>query len=427
MSTTPAEPAPPRHAWKWWLTGVLFLATVLTYLDRQTMSLCASMISKEFHLSAEQYGQMVAAFRWMYALLHIPAGYLADHVGSRAIYALAVGLWSAAGAAAFFVANPRQLLVTRGMLGAGEAFNWPCATRIVASTHPPADRGLASGIFNSGAAVGSLIAPLVITPIAVWLGWRWAFLIIGSVGSFWIVLWLVATRRGSHAHEAVNGTPPANRADPCRSRWHALRSWLRNVLLQPAFWMLVVVAITVNPCWYFLNEWIPKYLHEKRGFDYLSAGLFTTPIFLAADVGNLLGGGLIKLLTHHGWTLRRARGTTLTLASAAVLPVVFVPHLSNPYWCVALLATGALGITSIIANYTACQGDFSFANVGTVAGILGMTSNIFAALANPRIGAHVDATGTYNRIFLLVGILPAVSVVAIIVFDAIIHRPQNPP
>ena len=152
--------------WKWWLTIVLFLATVLTYLDRQTMSLCAPMITKEFKLSNEQYGQLVAAFRWAYAGLHIPAGYLADHVPIRLIYALAVGVWSLAGAAGAAMWSFRQLQATRSLLGVGEAFNWPCATRIVANVLPPSDRGLGSGIFNSGAAVGSLIAPFIITPIA---------------------------------------------------------------------------------------------------------------------------------------------------------------------------------------------------------------------------------------------------------------------
>jgi ACS family hexuronate transporter-like MFS transporter len=412
----------PSNAWKWWLTIVLFLATVLTYLDRQTMSLCASMVCKEFHLNDQQYGEVVSAFRWAYAVSHIPAGWLADRVPLRLTYALAVGLWSAAGMAAFFVASATQLLFTRSILGIGEAFNWPYATRIVATMLPPEDRGLASGIFNSGAAVGSLVAPLVITPIAIFMGWRWAFYVIGAGGLLWILLWVLATPRGSTAHAVLGGLrrAPARKEDrpPVRA---SLAGWSRAVLLHPAFWMLFVVAITVNPCWYFLNEWIPKYLHDQRGFSYLSAGLVTTPIFLAADAGNLLSGGLIKLLTLAGWSLRAARGSTLVLAAALVLPVALVPRLECPPLCIALLAAGGLGITSIVANYTACQGDFSFANVGIVAGILGMSSNVFAALANPRIGAYVDQTGTYDRIFLLVGVVPSVSVAAILVFDSLVH------
>ncbi len=190
--------------------------------------------------------------------------------------------------------------------------------------------------------------------------------------------------------------------------------------------MLVLVAITVNPCWYFLNDWIPSYLHDKRGFGSLSAGFLTTPIFLAADVGNIFSGALIKFLTVRGWSLRKARGTTMILAGGLILPVVLVPYLANSYAIIGLLALGGMGLTSIIANYTACQGDFSFANVGIVAGVLGLSSNVCSAIANPRIGAYVDRTGNYDTIFLLVGVVPLVSVAAILVFDTIVHgrRPR---
>jgi len=229
------------NAWKWWMAGVLFLATVLTYLDRQTLSLCGPMICKEFNLSNEQYGELVAAFRWAYAFTHIPAGWIADHLPIRLFYVLAVGAWSAAGAAAAFVFRFRSLQATRALLGVGEGFNWPCATRIVANMLPPEDRGLASGIFNSGAAAGSLIAPVIITPIAVRFGWRWASFLIGMIGGLWIVLWIAATGKRSRAHEAVNSiqTPAADGASAADGR--GFLSWRHEVLMHPAFLMLFVV------------------------------------------------------------------------------------------------------------------------------------------------------------------------------------------
>ena len=201
IAATPGKPG--SNAWKWWLTIVLFAATILTYLDRQTMSLCGPMICQEFKLSNEQYGQLVAAFRWAYALSHVPAGFMADHLPIRMTYALAIGLWSAAGAAAAWVFRFRSLLMTRAALGMGEAFNWPCATRIVANLFPPNDRGLASGVFNSGAALGSLVAPLIIMPLAIHFGWRAAFLVIGAAGIGWIALWLLVTRRNSAGYAAI--------------------------------------------------------------------------------------------------------------------------------------------------------------------------------------------------------------------------------
>jgi len=420
-------PGDRSEAWKWWLAVVLFLATVLTYLDRQTISLCGSMIAKEFQLSNEQFGQLLAAFRWAYAFTHIAAGYLADRVAIRFVYALAVGVWSAAGAAAAVVSGARQLALTRAVLGAGEAFNWPCATRIVANILPPEDRGLASGIFNSGAAVGSLIAPLIITPIAIRYGWRWAFFIIGAVGIFWIILWLASTRRGTPAYSAVGAGPSARQHETADTvSASSGQRGAGRVFWHPAFWALVTVAITVNPCWYFLNEWIPKYMHDQRGMGYVAAGLVTVPIFLGADLGNLLSGGLIKLLTMRDWSLRRARGFTLTLAASLIVPVVLIGQAKSAPVAIALLALAGLGITSIIANYTACQQDLSFANVGIVAGVLGMSSNVFSALVNPLIGRYVDRTGNYALIFALMAILPAMSLGAILVFDWLIHGRSKP-
>jgi MFS transporter, ACS family, hexuronate transporter len=427
MTNTVTELAPAKvtrgHAWKWWLVVVLFCVTILTYLDRQTLSLCGAMISKEFGLSNEQYGELVAAFRWAYAITHIPAGYLADRFHLRPIYALAVGVWSLAGAAGAFVLGFRQMLGTRVLLGVGEAFNWPCATRIVANLFPPTDRGLASGIFNSGAAVGSLLAPFIITPIAVRFGWRWAFFIIGVMGFLWIGLLFWFTRSGSRAeaslHCAAAGTNSAKRPSTGSS-------FLRDVLSKPSFWLLLVVAVTVNPCWYFLNEWIPKYMHDKRGMGYLAAGFITVPIFIGADLGNLSGGGLVKLLTFRHWSLRKARGTTLCLSTVLILPVSLVTWLGSPYACVALMSVAALGITAIVANYTACMQDFSFKHVGIVAGINGMASNICAAIVNPWIGRYVDRTGNYELIFILMAALPILSFGAIVVFDRL-NKPEFVP
>jgi ACS family hexuronate transporter-like MFS transporter len=410
-------------AWKWWIAIVLFLATVLTYLDRQTLSLCGPMICQEFRLSNEDYGRLVAAFRWAYAVVHVPAGYLADRVSLRLIYAAAVGLWSAAGAAAAFISGGRQLLLTRTVLGVGEAFNWPCATRIIADLLPPADRGLGSGIFNSGAAVGSLIAPLVITPLAIHFGWRTAFFTIGAIGFLWILLWLAITRKSS-VRQALLGVRQAGRPRAFGQAGVLTRlgRWAREVLLHPAFWMLLVMGLSVNPCWYFLNEWIPKYMHDQRGLGYLKAGLVTIPIFVGADLGNLLSGGLIKFLTLRGWSLRRARGTTLTLAALLIAPTGLLELTDDIWLAVVILGMAGMGITSFVANYTACSQDFSFANVGIVSGILGMSCNVLSASVNPWIGRYVDATGKYTLIFILMGILPAVSLAAVLLFDATIYR-----
>ena len=166
-------------------------------------------------------------------------------------------------------------------------------------------------------------------------------------------------------------------------------------------------------------------MHDQRGMGYLAAGLVTVPIFVGADLGNLLSGGLIKYLTTRNWSVRKARGTTLFLTTLLIMPVALVTQLNDAYVCVALMGLAAFGITSLVANYTACQQDFSFGNVGIVAGILGMCSNVFSAIANPLIGEYVDRSGNYTMVFVLLAILPVISLAAILSFDTLITGRKN--
>jgi ACS family hexuronate transporter-like MFS transporter len=466
-----------NRAWKWWMTGVLFLATVLTYLDRQTLPICEKFICAEFHLNDEQYGRLLAAFRWAYALMQIPAGLMVDHLPLRTTFGLAVGLWSLAGAAAAAVFRFPLLMVTRAVLGMGETFNWPCASRIVANMFPPSDRSLASGIFNSGAALGALIAPTVIYGIALALGWRGAFVSMGALGGAWLVLWFAVTRRRSPGHAAVKsrisfgiggqwcylaaflligaGLPAAvillgpRLIAPLHDALHVMSaailslrgaiivgtvlaavvalSLLRWRTKAVAFWMLLIVSVTVTPCWYFVNDWLIKSLREERGLDEVKIGgmvgtiVILTIVMLTADLGNFVCGGIIKHLVRRGRSLRAARGSMMIAAACLIAPVSVVSYVDSLILATVMFALAGFGLTSIVVGFTACQQDLSFKRVGLMSGVVGTCANIVSAIANPQIGAYHDTTHSYRLLFMLLGTLPIVSVAAILVFDAIVH------
>ena len=188
-----------------------------------------------------------------------------------------------------------------------------------------------------------------------------------------------------------------------------------------AFGMLLVVALTVNPCWYFVNDWLMKYLREHRQLNIGTAAFVATLVFLVADLGNVVSGGVIKYLVARRWSLRAARGLVMVVIAGMVSPAMLLAKDCSVPVTAVLFAMVGMGLTAIIANSTACQQDFVFARVGLVSGFVGMAANLVSAVAYPKIGAHIHATQSYSLPFVLLGILPLISVAAILVFDSVIH------
>ncbi len=185
-------------AWAWGLCWLMFASTVLNYMDRQTIALVRPQIREAFAIKTdEDFGWIIAVFGMIYALLQVPAGYLVDRWDLRWSYAAAVIWWSLAAMATAVVPSLGLFVACRALLGVGESFNWPCALRVTARVLPPAERSLGNGIFNSGAAVGAVVTPLVVTRLTVAYGWRTAFLVPGAMGLVWVAAWLVLVK-GRH-------------------------------------------------------------------------------------------------------------------------------------------------------------------------------------------------------------------------------------
>jgi ACS family hexuronate transporter-like MFS transporter len=313
-----AVQARPTNRWAWGICWLMFASTVLNYMDRQSMALVGPQIRDEFHLSNTEFGKVLMAFALTYAVFQLVAGYLVDRWNVRWAYAGAVAWWSLAGMAAAYSPSLAVLMLLRALLGVGESFNWPCALRVTGSILPPADRSLGNGIFNSGAAVGAVLTPLIVTLLTARYGWRTAFLVIGGLGFVWVVAWLALTG-GAHRHhfQARTASGLALEArlvfgavlvaalvvacwsaririsvlelqlDANQMLWgiavlmHGLllaalvlpqrslqgADWARSLgemVRLPRFWILVLVSTTINICWHFQVNWLPSYLNQDR-------------------------------------------------------------------------------------------------------------------------------------------------------------------
>ena len=341
-------------AWAWGICWLMFASTVLNYMDRQAIALVGPQIKSRFLLDNVGFGWVLAAFQLTYAFFQWPAGYVVDRWDVRRTYAGAVLWWSLAGIATAFAPTLGILMVFRAFLGMGESFNWPCALRVTAGVLPPSDRSLGNGIFNSGAAIGAVLTPLIVVPLAVRLGWRSPFLVVGAGGLVWVAAWLVLTR-GARLADA---TPPRTEGDhPGLSsqarrgfltvvvlavatalsglyyglpavwwgiavlmigllvaslvmppEWLAGADWARSlgeVVRHRRFWVAAAVGVTINVTWHFLVNWMAIFFQEERRLGLLVGGMVSALPFLAADVGNLGGGVLTRSLTRRGLTTAR--------------------------------------------------------------------------------------------------------------------------
>jgi ACS family hexuronate transporter-like MFS transporter len=359
----------------------------------------------------------------------------------------------------------------RGVLGIGESFNWPCALRVTRTILPPADRSLGNGIFNSGAAAGAVITPLIVTLMAQRYGWRTPFLVIGAMGFFWVAGWLVlmggphrqlfqgrsraaeddrqgdATSRGlgSTAKLVFGGVAVAAVLVASLSFWkgapaiwwgiallmvglllaarvlpqHALKGadWaesLGTVVRLRRFWIIVVVSVSINICWHFLVNWVPTFLKEDRQMTYLASGLLSSVPFLAAAAGNLGGGFAARFIAGRGMTPAHARMIVVGLCTLLVSSGAAMGWVPSDTVAIILLAVMAMGTTAYMANFFAFAQEVSARHTGFVVGVLGGLGNLFAAGFLPLAGAVKDTTGSFAPIFVLVGLLPFLGLGALV-------------
>ena len=459
--------------WRWGLCWLMFASTALCYMDRQAMTLVGSEIKAEFGIRNEGFGWVLAAFSLSYALFQVPAGYLTDRGDVRWVYAWAVGWWSMAAAALAFSPTLGILMGLRAVLGMGEAFNWPCALRTTSIVLPPGDRSLGNGIFNSGAAVGAVLTPLIVPKLSEWYGWRTTFVIIASLGLVWVVGWWSMVR-GDHGgrFEGRKLAKPPESGDlagdrprlsgraligfgavvglaalvALSSRWYGLRSiwwgiaglmigsllvarilpsgdlkgpdWseaVGEVVRLRRFWVMALVSISINVCWHFLINWLPTYLRDDRGMTRLASGMLSAVPFLAADLGGLGGGGLSRFLAGRGLGPTKARLRVMGGCSLLISAGASVGLVRRDWLALGLLATMALGTAAFMANYFAFCQDVSSRHTGFVVGILGGLGNLFVAGFLPFAGYVRDTTGSFGGVFLVTALLPIVGLVALLV------------
>jgi MFS transporter, ACS family, hexuronate transporter len=414
--TAPQSTAGVGHL-RWMICGLLFLATTINYVDRQVLGILAVPLQREIGWSEADYGLIVSSFQAAYAIGLLVFGGVIDNIGTRLGYCLCIVWWSVAAMAHAFARSPLGFGIARFALGLGEAGNFPAAIRTIAEWFPKGERAFATGIFNSGSSVGAILTPLIVPWIALHWGWRWAFLLTGSIGFVWLALWVRFYQRPTE-HPLISTAELAH-IQSDRQLFQLRIPW-KQLIPHRQTWALLSARFLTDPIWWFYLYWIPKFLHAHNGINLEQLALPLIAIYLSADAGSIFGGWLSSALIGRGCSTSAARKTAMLVCALLVTPIVLAPWASNIWVEVLLLSLATAGHQGWAANiFTVVSDMFPVQAVASVIGMCGFAGSIGGMLAASATGFLLQATGNYLPVFVFAasGYLVALGVLHVVIGD----------
>jgi ACS family hexuronate transporter-like MFS transporter len=411
---------------RWIIIGMICLLTIINYIDRMTLSVLAPTIMEDFGMNNVAYSRVVTAFLIAYTLSQALSGRVLDRIGTRVGFMLFVGIWTIASMLHATARNAVQLAGFRFLLGLGEAGNWPGAAKAAAEWFPVRERAFAMAIFNSGASIGAVVAPPLIVWVALTFGWRYAFFIGATLSMLVMIAWFLLYRVPAE-HPRLSERERAHILSDAAEAGGKGRPWL-SLFRHRQVWALIAARFFTDPIWWFLISWLPNYLKNERGFSLALIGLFAWIPFLFADIGNLSGGGASSLLIRRGWSVDRARKTVM-ITSAFLIPlgVAAVVTTTSDTVAIAAISLIAFAFQSWIVNVLTLPSDcFPKQDVGSVAGIGGMSAGIASMLFTLLVGYLVD-NFSYTPVYAIVGIMgPLGAILFLSIMKRIERVPSQP-
>lgn len=397
---------------RWVICGLLFLATVIAYVDRGVIAYLKTFLQGVIPgLTDFNYGIITAAFQLAYAIGMVVAGGLTDKLGTRKAFSIAIVLWSVAAmlpGAAFSVIT---FAISMFLLGIGESANFPACIKTVAEWFPKKERATATGIFNSGANVGNIVVPLIVPTLVALVTWRGAFVVAGSFGLLWMVLWLAIYRKPeehpkvSQAELALILSDPGEKTE--RVPWS-------HVLPHKETWAFALGKFLTDPIWWFYLFWIPGYLQTTF---HLNLAQSRTPVVICyaiSIIGSVGGGMLSSALISRGISPNIARKSTMLICAACIAPIFLVPFVHELWIVVALMGLATAGHQGWSATIFTLPSDmFPKAAVGSVTGIGGMAGGIGGVLLQLGAGTILTLTHSYVSLFAMACLAYPVALISI--------------
>ena len=385
---------------RWVVCALLFLATVIAYLDRGVIAYLENFLEGIIPgLDSEKYGIVLAGFQVSYAIGMLFAGGLADRLGTRKAFALAIGFWSVAAMLPGASFSVLTFGIAMFLLGLGEAANFPACMKAVAEWFPKRERALATGIFNSGANIGNIAVPLVVPLLVAMFSWRGAFVVTGAMGLVWLTVWLIYYRP-PEKHRSVSAEELALiLSDPVEKVQSV--PWQR-VYPRKETWAYAIAKFLTDPIWWFYLFWLPRYLQSTFHLSLSANCLPVVVVYVISIFGSVGGGWLSSILMKRGASTNTARKTTMSICALAVTPVFTTPFVHHLWLVVGLIGVAAAAHQGWSANLFTFPSDvFPKAGVGSVIGIGGMFGALGGVLLQLSTGVIVQVTHSYVPLFVL--------------------------
>ncbi len=406
---------------RWWIIGLIALATVINYIDRSALAIMWPGISKDLGMTDSDYAIILNVFMVAYALGQSISGKLYDKVGSRIGYVISIFFWSLASLLHAFSKGLLSISAFRVLLGVSEAGNWPGAVKSNAEWFPVKERAIAQGIFNAGASLGSVIAPPLVAMLYVGFGWKITFVTIGSAGMLWIIPWLIFNKNLPKYHQWITE----------RERVHILSGRysgrdedeedkglsIMEILSQKESWAVLASRFFLEPIWWLFVGWMPLYLADTYGFDVKEIGLFAWVPFVGAAAGSVLGGLLTGKWIANGHSVDTSRKRTIWIGGLLMFAglVTTILFADTPLKFVIIVAIVLFGFQFAISNIQTLPSDlFSGKSVGSLAG-LGGTVGIFSVIIMNFL-IPIITKESYTPAFILIAVFVPLGVLSVYIF-----------
>lgn len=394
---------------RWIIVALIFFATLINYIDRLTISVLAPIITKDLNLSNTEFGGIATWFLLAYTISQALSGKLYDRIGIKKGFTVSIIVWSLAAIATAWATTLRGLSACRFVLGLGEAGNWPGAAKTVAEWFPARQRAFGMAIFNSGAAIGSIVAPPIIVGLTTYFDQDWGktFIVTGALGFIWLIAWwLIYDKPESHKWLTKNELAVIREDDATAAEAAQATpiGWF-ELLRYRQTWAVVVARFLVDPIWWLYITWLPLYLYQVHGFDLKQIGLFAWVPYVAADAGSLFGGWLSGFLIGRGWSVNSARKAVIGFAALLMPAGIGAAFTSDSMMALGLIGVVLFGFQVWINNVQTLPSDFFPTRaVGSVAGLGGTGAGIGSMIFIFSTGWIVD-NFSYTPVLVTAGLL----------------------